>query len=283
MDALVSTEWLAARVGSPDLRVFDTAVAYRDGGIHSGKARYERGHIPGAGFLDLTGPLSDHSADVILQQPGADALRSLFGDAGIGDHSQVVLYSSDHIMWATSVWWMLHAIGFPTKAVLDGGLSAWLDEGRPVETGTSTCPPARLTIGRSRDELWSDKYQVAAALDDARAVVACALRREVYEGTAPEHYGRPGHISGSVAVPHPLIVDPDTNRFRDEQSLRRAFAEAGVLDSDRVIVYCGGGIAATVDAFALHLLGHRGTSVYDGSLLQWLKDADAPMAVGPDP
>lgn len=284
MESLVSTECLAAQVGDADLRIFDTAVSYDDatGEIVSGRDRYEAGHIPGAGFLDLADGLSDPSAPVVLMRLEPSTLADAFGKAGIGRDSRVVLYSSDHLMWATRVWWMLHGLGFDNKAVLDGGLDAWVREGRTIESGSSRYPSTSFPFA-DRSHLWVDYLEMRSAVDDQDIKVICALRPEVYEGSSAAHYGRPGHIRGSVNVPHTDIIDPDSNQFRSVDTVRQAFAAKGVGMSDPVITYCGGGIAATVDAFGLHLLGSEHVSVYDGSLLEWSKDCDAPMSIGANP
>lgn len=284
MNPLVSTEWLAAQMGDASLRVFDTAVYYNDAteDLISGRDQYEKAHIPGAGFLDLTDGLSERPASLALRRPAAVRLADAFGAAGIGNQSRVVLYSSDHVMWATRIWWMLHGLGFDNKAVLDGGLDAWSREGRAIESGSNHYPPANLSF-TDRSDLWVDQPEVRSAIDAPGTKVICALRPEVYAGFSPEHYGRPGHISGSLNVPHTDIVEAETNQFRSLDTIGQAFAAKGVDILDDVIAYCGGGIAATVDAFALHMLGSNQVSVYDGSLLEWSKDPTAPMSTGPNP
>ena len=97
----------------------------------AGRADYEAGHIPGAGFLDVPGELSRQDAPVHFMMLPAAQFAAVMGRHGIGDDTRVVLYSRDRIMWATRVWWMLHAMGFDRAAVLDGGFEKWLAEGRP--------------------------------------------------------------------------------------------------------------------------------------------------------
>ena len=162
-DALVQTDWLAAHLGDPDLRIFECttwlrpaapgeAVPYHP---EAGRADYEAGHIPGAGFLDLPGELSRQDAPVHFMMLPPAQFAAVMGRHGIGDGTRVVLYSRDRIMWATRVWWMLHAMGFDRAAVLDGGFEKWLAEGRPVSTEPSGLPardlhaaPAPGAVGR---------------------------------------------------------------------------------------------------------------------------------------
>lgn len=283
MQPLVSTEWLAARLDQPGLRVFDTAVVYDDVSdeMLSGRSQYEKAHVPGAGFIDLTEDFSDPTADTILMRPDPSSLADAFGRVGIDGSSTVVLYSSDHLMWATRVWWMLHGLGFADMAVLDGGFAAWVDSGRTVESGSGGYPPSHLSF-EDRSHVWVDQPEVQAALETSGTSVVCALRSGVYEGSSSVHYGRPGHIPGSLNLPHTAVVDPDTNFFFATEEIRQAFHQEGLLASDYVVTYCGGGIAATVNAFALHMLGFDNVSVYDGSLLEWANDPTAPMATGTD-
>ncbi|MFM8615307.1 MAG: sulfurtransferase, partial [Alphaproteobacteria bacterium] len=140
-DAIVSTAWLAANLGDPNLRIFDctTYLLYETGtgrpySIKSGREDYDAGHIPGAGFLDLQGELSDRSSRFNFTMPAPDDLAARLAARGIGDGTRVVLYSRKTPQWATRVWWMMRAIGFDNAAILDGGIDAWMAEGRDIAT-----------------------------------------------------------------------------------------------------------------------------------------------------
>ena len=106
-----------------------------------------------------------------------------------------------------------------------------------------------------------------------------ALPRELYTGERGLGYARPGRIRGSVSVPFPGLIDPDSGEVRPDAELRRRFEQVGALGRERVITYCGGGIAASSDAFVLHLLGHDNVAVYDGSLMEWCADPELPLEV----
>ena len=132
---------------------------------------------------------------------------------------------------------------------------------------------------RAREHLFIDKAGVLAALSDGSALVVNCLRQERHDGTADYHYGRPGHITGSVSAPAAALFEPDGD-FRPREALRSFFAERGVAPGTRVVAYCGGGIAATGDAFALTaLLDHENVTVYDNSLQEWAADDRLPMSV----
>jgi len=103
-----------------------------------------------------------------------------------------------------------------------------------------------------------------------------ALDADLHRGENPR-YGRPGHIPGSVNVPSSSLVDPETNEFLVPEDAASAFRNVGAEDCAKTVIYCGGGIAATLDAFVLHQLGYQNLSVYDASMSEWARDQTLPM------
>ena len=281
---LVETDWLAAHLQDPDLRVFDCTVYLRPDPpriyrVESGRPDYDAGHIPNSDFIDLHADLSNPDSTLNFTMPDADFFTAAMSSKGVGIGARVVLYSRENIQWSTRVWWMLRAMGFANAAVLNGGFDKWQSEGRPVTTAPTRYPPARFTA-RPRARLFCTKDEVLGALGDAGACIVNALRPELHDGSSPVNYGRPGHIPGSVNVPGIHLIDPDTKTYRPTAELERLFDDAGARDRDRIVVYCGGGIAATNDAFVLTLLGHGNVSVYDASMSEWAKDPALPMETG---
>lgn len=280
---LVSTEWLAANLADPTLRVFDVTTHLRpsDPGpyrIESGLADYEADHIPGAAFLDLGRDLSDQSSGLGFTMPSVSTFAEAMGRAGVSANSRVVTYSTTSPMWATRLWWMLRASGFDNAVVLDGGFAKWRAEGRSEETGQSAYPAATLTL-QARPRAWADKAEVTAAIGDAGVCTINALSPAVHAGEGHMNYGRRGHIAGSRNVPYAALLNPD-GTYRAESELRSLFEGVGAFEKPRVICYCGGGISATMDALALVRLGHQDIAVYDGSMSEWVRDPDAPMETG---
>lgn len=285
---LMQTDELARRLGAPGVRVFDCTTYLRprtDGQpgyiSESGRANYDKGHIPGAAFLDLAGELSDSSSKLRYTLPPLDDLTKRFAAKGIGHGIHVVLYSHAAMTWATRIWWMLRAVGFDDASVLDGGLDKWKAEGRPLETKESTYPPATLNL-RGRPEVFVDKNDMKAAIGRKDVLSLNALSLEQHKGTGGVTYGRPGRISGSSCVPAASLYAPDKT-LKPIADLRAAFEGVGAAqDKDkRILVYCGGGIAASLDAFVLTaMLGHRNVAVYDNSMQEWSNDPSLPMEVG---
>jgi thiosulfate/3-mercaptopyruvate sulfurtransferase len=285
MKPLVETDWLAAHLGEPDLRVIECTVylqpADLPGGyrVESGRAKWAEGHIPGAGFVDLQDELSDRSSKLRFMMPPAAQFAEAMGRHGVGDGARVVLYDRAVNMWAARVWWMLRAFGFDDAAVLDGGFKKWTREGRRLATDDGA--DARRTFtARHRPALIADKSGVLAALDDTHTCVLNALSEEQHRGTGGTSYGRPGRIAGSANVAARDLVDPETHAYLPLDVLRKKFAASGALDAERVVTYCGGGIAASSDAFVLTLLGQTDVAVYDASLSEWAADPSLPMEKG---
>lgn len=281
---LVETGWLAQHLDDPSVRVLECTVilhpdpdrGYR---VESGRAAWEAGHIPGSGFADLPQDLSDPDSALRFMMPPADRFAAGMSRYGVGDGVRVVLYDRAQNMWAARVWWMLRAFGFDDAAVLDGGWRKWTLDGRPISSAPDAPRPARF-VARPRPGLFVGKEAVLGTLGDRAACVVNALTEEQHRGTGGVTYGRPGRIAGSANVPARAIVDPKTHAYLPPDELRKRFAQAGVLDAGRVVTYCGGGIAASSDAFVLFLLGHDDVAVYDASLSEWANDPSLPMETG---
>lgn len=279
MPKLVETGWLAARLGDPDIRVFDCTVKLEQGPqgvkLTSGREDWAHAHVPGSGFLDLLEDLSDRTSRFNAMLPPAEQFAEALGRAGVGPGTRVVLYDRAGNMWAARVWWMLRCFGFDAAGVLSGGWGKWRAEGHQASDTPSAYPPARFEA-RPRPGLMADKAEVLAALGEDDVVLVNALSPEIHSGAAAP-YGRAGRIPGSVNVPAMSLVDPATGAYRPPHALREAFGNVGALGGRKVIAYCGGGIAACSDALALTLLGAKDVAVYDGSLSEWIADPACPM------
>jgi thiosulfate/3-mercaptopyruvate sulfurtransferase len=282
---LVETEWLAKHLDDPGLRLLECTVylhpADLPGGfrVESGRSKWAEGHIPGAGFVDLQEELSDRASPLRFMMPPAAQFAEAMTRAGVGDGVRVILYDRAVNMWAARIWWMLRAFGFDEAAVLNGGFKKWTAEGRAVATDAGARPPRTFTP-RPRPALIADKAGVLAALGQSGACVLNALTEEQHRGTGGNAYGRPGRIAGSVNVAARDLVDPRTHAYLPADVLRAKFQAAGALDARRVVTYCGGGIAASSDAFVLTLLGRDDVAVYDASLSEWANDPALPMERG---
>ncbi len=280
---LVETEWLAAHLNDPAVRLLDCTTHLlppTHGGpydVLAGRADYEKGHIPGAGFVDLDHEVSDRDHRLHFMLPKPEQFAAAMSALGVGDDTRVVTYSTANHWWATRLWWMLRVFGHDNAAVLNGGFQKWVREGRPVESGPAKTAAAARFTSRYRAGHVVGKQDVRAAIGDEKVCTVNALRPEQHAGSGGTNYGRPGHISGSINIAAVNAVDAD-NMFKSAPALRTMFAPA--LAAPRVIAYCGGGIAATSAALVLTMLGHDNVQVYDASLSEWAEDASLPMEVG---
>ena len=285
---LIETEELAARLGEPDLVIFDSTthlipdpkITYT---VKPGCEDFEKGHIPGAQFVDLQADLSDNTGrygKLRFMMPDAAAFAAAMGRFGVGEKSRVVCYSTTAPQWAARVWWMLRNYGFDNAAVLNGGFQKWAREGRPVETGPAAARPAADFVVREDRKLMVGKETVKGAVGNALTCTINALSREQHTGSGGNVYGRVGRIAQSVNVPAATLLDPATGAFLPAAQLREKFAAVGAFDKPRVITYCGGGIAASADALALVMLGHPDVRLYDASMSEWSNDPSLPMETG---
>jgi thiosulfate/3-mercaptopyruvate sulfurtransferase len=284
MERLVSTEWLQEHLGSPDLCVLDCSVTnvIREGGgfeLRSGRDAWAQHHVPGSRHVDLLSDLSDPSQATPLMMPPVDQAVAAFEAAGVGDGSRVVLYDDNLTMWAARVWWMLRAIGFQNAALLDGGWRSWTSEGRPTSEDSEDEPARGRLTPNPRPGVFAAKEEILARLHTPELCLVDALQPEVFRGERQD-YSRPGHIPGAYNVPFAELVDPDTHRYLPPEELRRKFSGAPLGSAERVVTYCGGGVAASSAAFALGLIGIDAVSVYDGSLLEWTADPSLPLSTG---
>lgn len=284
-DYLISTAQLADAIANPDakLRIFDVSVTLVPGSTGysavSGIEDYRQGHIPGAAFIDLARDLSDTTSGLGFTLPSAEHLEAAYRAAGIDNDSQVVFYSTTHMMWATRAWWMLHSCGHQQVAVLDGGFARWKAEDRAVDTTVPDWAEGNFSVNLDK-ERWADQAMTLAAIDDGDICTINALSPEVYSGEAEHHYGRKGHIPNTKNVHYAEVLE--NGCFKPAAKLQALFAEKGVLEKPKVIAYCGGGISATIDALALTLIGHDNVAVYDGSMSEWVRDESLPLVLGPE-
>ncbi len=280
MNYLIQAAELAERLDDSNLRIFDSAVhlvpAKNGYKAQSGREKYLEARVPGAAFLDLIQDLSDTTTGLGFSLPTPDALANAVGAAGVSNHNEVVLYSSGHTMWATRAWWLLRYLGHENVRVLNGGLKAWQAAGGEIHSGDATYSASEYQAN-PQPQLFVDLDGMTAA-SESNVCTINALSRDFYTGEGEANYGRPGHIPGSGHLFYDELLDDGS--FRPMEELRAVLNKHGLLSAERVITYCGGGIAATVDGFACDQLGYENIAVYDDSMSQWAKDESLPIETG---
>ena len=211
--------------------------------------------------------------------PSEEKVSQVIGAAGIGPDTQVVAYDDQSGATAARLWYVLRAHGHDAVSVLDGGITRWIGEGRPIEPGEFTVPPARFDA-RLRPGYVVDKAGMLAREPDALVFDARAAER--YRGETEPIDPRAGHVPGALSVPFSANLTADAVPvFRPPAELRARFAAAGA-DRGEPIVYCGSGVTACHDLLALHLAGLKGR-LYAGSWSEWSSDPALPVATGPEP
>ncbi len=278
-DALVSTEWLAQHLTSPDVRVVDGSW-YLPAEERDPRAEYDEQHIAGAVFFDID-DIADDKSDLPHMLPSPEKFSSRVRKLGLGDGVRIVVYDGGNMMAAARVWWMFRVFGHNDVAVLDGGLAKWLAEGRPV-TDEVTTPKERHFTARLNTFLVRDLNQVRANLDSQREQVIDARGTGRFTGEEPEVRPgvRGGHIPGSSNLPYASLLNPD-GTVVDADVIEAAFAGIGVDPKKSIVTTCGSGISATFLALALHLIGSKKVAVYDGSWTEWGGHDKTPVATGP--
>jgi len=278
---LVTTEWLAAELGAPSLRVAD--VRWYLDPARRGRDAYQAGHIPGAVFLDMDVDLSAPGGGRGLPAgrhpwPGKDQFERVMSAAGIGPETRVVAYDDQAGAMAARLWYLLRAYGHDAVAVLDGGLPKWTAEGRPVETSSVHPPPAAF-VARPREGWVLDK--AAMVREAPRSLVLDARAAERYRGDSDPIDPRAGHIPGGRNAPYKdNLSGAAIPVFRAPGELRARYEALGA-DRDEPIVYCGSGVTACHNLLALELAGLRGR-LYAGSWSEWSADPSLPVATGDD-
>jgi thiosulfate/3-mercaptopyruvate sulfurtransferase len=280
---LVSTEWLHEHLRDEDLRILDCTVVMTtssDGSysFSAGRPEWQAGHIPGAVFADVMGELCARDNPLPLMMPTPSALAAAMGELGVGDATRVVLYDRGNHAWAARVWWMLRACSFDNAAVLNGGWRKWTAESRPTSAQQSSYPRATFSA-RPRPDSFVSRQDVLGALGSNTVAIVNALSPQEHSGQTPR-LPRAGRIAGSANVYCQSLIDPETGAYLPVPALQQLFQDAGVMNAERVITYCGAGIAASSDALALTCLGKQ-AAVYDGSLAEWAADPALPMETGP--
>ena len=277
-DALVSTQWLAAHLDDPAVRIIDASY-YLPAMKKSGRTEFEAKHIPGAVFFDID-DISAEGMDLPHMMPSPEKFSAKVRQLGIGDGVKVVVYDQFGLMSAARAWWMLRVFGHRDVAVLDGGLPKWLAEGRAVAAGPSQAEEKHFTA-RPNEALLRRVDQVKANLDSKAAQIVDARSAGRWRGEEPEVWpGRKGRIPGSLNVPFTDLLNPEDKTLKSGEALRARFTDAGVDLDKPIVASCGSGVTACVLALGLYLVGRDDVAVYDGSWAEWGKRDDTPVAVG---
>lgn len=272
---LISPEALAARLGDADLRIAD--VRWYLGEPERGRQEYERGHIPGAIFVDLDSDLAAASGAGRHPLPEPAAFAERLGRLGFASESFIVVYDDVLGTVAARLWWMLDNLGHTRVALLDGGLRAWREAGLPESTDVPSVAPAELRLA----DRWSnvvDRDELIERLEDVTLIDARAPER--YRGEVEPVDPKAGHIPSAINAPAKLAVGPD-GRFLAPADLAERLRSIAPADRP-VVASCGSGVTACHTAVALRVAGLPDPLLYPGSFSDWSR-SELPVAIGPEP
>ncbi|RRR74458.1 MAG: sulfurtransferase [Candidatus Viridilinea halotolerans] len=280
---LVSSDWLAAHLDHPQLRIVDmrgTVLPPTDPKPHYAARHedYAASHLPGAIYLDWTHDIVDLDDPVLVQVAPPAKIAQVLGGAGIGDESIVVAYDDWFSMFAGRLLWVLRYYGFEHVRILDGGLLKWQAEGRPMSSALPTYPAATLTP-RPQPALRKTADAILAALDSPMLLLDARNAKEFHGEES--RAGRGGHIPGAHNIFYQSLLSAEDHTYASPEELRTRFSAAGIpledLAEREVVAYCNGGVSATPVALALELATGKRVALYDGSWNEWGNDFTKPL------
>jgi thiosulfate/3-mercaptopyruvate sulfurtransferase len=257
-DMLVSTSWLADHLDDPAVVVVHVAAL---------PSEFEGGHIPGARFLPLPSIAMERDG-LIGQLPVVEDLEVAFEGLGLGDATRVVFYGPP--LAAARAFVAMDVLGLADRAaLLDGGLTVWQAEDRPMASGPAVHEPASLSTS-PRPELVVDAYWVDARRGEDGVVLVDARPASEYTGEVPgADVPRGGHIPGARNLFwQETIVSDDEPRLRDVGTVQELFRDAGIEPDDLIVTYCRSGMQSSFLYFVARYLGYD-VRLYDGSFLDW--------------
>ena len=248
-DLLIEVDELMEILEDENLRIFDASVS---------DDMYLEGHIPGAVYFDHERFSDPNSSYEITISPEA-LLAEQIGNAGIDNNSKVVLYACGMLPYAIRAWWVLRYAGHKNVRVLNGGITAWKKAKGPLEQASRKYEPMKFSP-RFTPSMFVKKDEVVASLKSDDVAIVNTLPPASFEAS---------HITGSVCVSC-MNMMKDMEYLLPNDQLAPQLQE--VSQKKRIITYCGGGIAATVNAAVHMMMGYDNVAVYDGSLYEWLSE-----------
>src|SRR6476646_6441907 len=265
-EQLVETEWVVAHVADANVRIVDM----RQNG-------YADGHVPGAVYLSPVAIRDAKAPPTFLPTPAA--FEQLMASLGIGARTRVVVYDERGGIYAARLWWILHYYGHADVALMNGGWTKWTAEHRATATDARPPTASGAPFAAKADPRWvATASDVTAAIDKRGVKIVDARTAKEIDGEDLRNIRRGGFVPSSIPVYWEDLLDPQQRTFKPADELKRIYESRGIVPNDEVIAYCQVGMRASVDLFALHLVGYDKLRNYYGAWEEWGNRDDLPIA-----
>jgi len=264
-DQLVETDWVAAHLTDAAIRIVDM------------RQNNQGPHVPGAVYLSPIAIRDAKAAPTFLPTPAA--FDAMMASLGIGDTTRVIVYDERGGIYAARLWWILNYYGHSNVALMNGGWVKWTAEQR-----ATTTDPASPTVNGRRFVARANRSWVATATDVTAAIqkpgvkIVDARTVAEIEGNDLRNIRRGGFVPSSIPVYWEDLLDSERRTFKSADELKQIYESRGILPKDEVIAYCQVGMRASVDLFALHLIGYDKLRNYYGAWEEWGNRDDLPIS-----
>ncbi len=263
-DQLVETDWVALHANDANVRVVDMRMS-----------GFGDGHVPGSVYLSPVAIRDAASPPTFLPTPAA--FEAMMVKLGIGDSTRVVVYDERGGIYAARLWWILNYYGHGNVALMNGGWIKWTAERRP--TTKETPPTANVRFRAQVQAKWiATASDVVGAIDKPGVKIIDARTTAEIEGKDLRNIKRGGFVPSAIPVYWEDLLDPQLKTFRPADELKKIYEDRGIVPAQEVIAYCQVGMRASVDLFALHLLGYDKLRNYYGAWEEWGNRDDLPLA-----
>src|SRR5262245_27683807 len=263
-EQLVETDWVAAHTSDANVRVVDMR-----------QSGYPEGHIPGAVYLSPVAIRDAKNPPTFLPSPAAFA--EMMNKLGIADGTRVVVYDERVGIYAARLWWILNYFGHSNVALVNGGWVKWTAEQRPTGTEVPAVAAGKFTP-KPQPRWVATATDVVGAINKPGIKIVDARTAGEIEGKDLRNIKRGGFIEESVQVYWEVLRDLPQRTFKSADELKQIYEARGILPSHEVITYCQVGMRASVDLFALHLIGYDKLRNYYGAWEEWGNRDDLPIA-----
>jgi thiosulfate/3-mercaptopyruvate sulfurtransferase len=263
-EQLVETDWVAAHAADANIRIVDM----RQGG-------YGDGHVPGAVYVSPVAIRDAKAPPTFLPAPAA--FEEMMAKLGISDSTRVVVYDERGGIYAARLWWILNYYGHSNVALMNGGWIKWAAEQRP-SSSTVVAPAVGKFTARPKPKWVATASDVVGAIDKPGVKIIDARTVAEIEGRELRGIKRGGFVPSSIPVYWEDLLDAQRKTFKPADELKKIYEDHGIVPSQEVIAYCQVGMRASVDLFALHLIGFDKLRNYYGAWEEWGNRDDLPLA-----